>query len=349
MRRREPRDIGDAGRLRGGHGGRQPGRRLADAGHAGRLAGDADQLPRRPGDAGERRTRGRFAQWRARRRAAGLLHGHRRELPAVPPLLARRAGQGARQGGRRDGEHELHDRPPGDRERARVPDQPRRSAGGAAFHLRALADPLGAARHDRRATGRDAGRPVPRPLPGPRHGGTDDRGPGRQPRVVSPAPRRRAGGELRRAELRGQTGARVVAGAHHRRRLRPGPARALRQLLPARGDDQGRQRLPRRPARAAPDAAGHGLDRCLRPRADEPLLRARRRPRRADRLGDTADRCQDGPRDVGVACARPHPSQRVLQPALAQLLSVGFRAHELGRSRKRRGRAAVGPQHVGPV
>ena len=62
-----------------------------------------------------------------------------------------------------------------------------------------------------------------------------------------PAGRRRD--QLPGPAVPGQAGAHVVAGPDHPGRLRRGRGRHLRQLLPARRDDQGRQRLPRRPAR----------------------------------------------------------------------------------------------------
>ncbi len=55
----------------------------------------------------------------------------------------------------------------------------------------------------------------------------------------------------------------------------------------------------------------------------------------AHRLGGPGDRRQDRPGDVGVARARAHPDRRIAQPGAAQRLSVGLRAHQLGRSRGR--------------
>src|SRR5204863_196828 len=70
-------------------------RGLAAARHARRLAGDADQLPRRPRHPRQRGARRRLAQRRARRRAARLLDGNRRKLPAQGAFRPRRARGGA--------------------------------------------------------------------------------------------------------------------------------------------------------------------------------------------------------------------------------------------------------------
>ncbi len=70
------------------------------------------------GNAGLRRARGGIAQRRAQRPPGGLLDRHRRELPALAPVRARRAGDRARArlGRRRrpepSGEHQLQGRSP---------------------------------------------------------------------------------------------------------------------------------------------------------------------------------------------------------------------------------------------
>ena len=103
----------------------------------------------------------------------------------------------------------------------------------------------------------------------------------------------------------------------------------LRHLLPARRRDPRRQRLQSRPARDPPDPAGHGLDRHLRSGVHEPLKRARPQQRRRQRLRDRGDRHQDRPRDVGVARARAHRAQRIVQPDPPRQLSLGLHPHQL--------------------
>ena len=100
----------------GGCRGGQPGGRLAAAGHPRRVP-----AARRSASSAWRaracqRARGRLAQRRARGRAARLLDGDRRELPAGASVHPGRARDGERAGadGRRDafGEHDVHGRPP---------------------------------------------------------------------------------------------------------------------------------------------------------------------------------------------------------------------------------------------
>ena len=65
----------------------------------------------------------------------------------------------------------------------------------------------------------------------------------------------------------------------------------------------------------------------------EPVLRARLGQRHRARLGRAADRRQDGPGHVGVARARPRSAVGIERRAARQRLSLGLRAHELGRPR----------------
>ena len=69
----------------------------------------------------------------------------------------------------------------------------------------------------------------------------------------------------------------------------------------------------RRPARVPADAAGHRVDRRLRPGRPEPRGMRRLAARRRQRLGRPGDRRQDRPGDVGVARARAHPAARLLR------------------------------------
>ena len=69
--------------------------------------------------AGLKRERRRLASGAHSGRIEALLDRHGRELPALAPVSRRRAGDGARDGHDRDrrpgpdGEHDVHDRPPG--------------------------------------------------------------------------------------------------------------------------------------------------------------------------------------------------------------------------------------------
>ena len=170
------------------------------------------------------RVRG-LGERRASRRAARLLDGYRRELPARPSLRRRRARErvGARvRGGRRARRtDELRDRPPGPDQNDRIPQQPGRPQGGPALPLGPRAHAEQGHDHDTREVRREPRLPAAGALPGEGRARADDHRPERQPRLVPAA----AGGtrrdEPRRPGLRGPSGARVVARARARARLRP--------------------------------------------------------------------------------------------------------------------------------
>ena len=133
------------------------------AGHPGRLAEHADQLPRR-GRA--RRCRDVRVVGLAQRRALRACCAPTRPAPARascprhPSLAGERvtvSAQRERSAARRSAaQHQLHDRPPGGRQPERVPDQPRRPTRGPALQLGTLADALDGAASRRRRRPRRA-------------------------------------------------------------------------------------------------------------------------------------------------------------------------------------------------
>ncbi len=261
---------------------RQPGDRLAAAGHPGRLAEHPDQLPRRCWHRGVRRARGRLAQRLHSGRAARLLDRDRGELPAVAPLHRRRAGDRPR--------HRRHRRRDSRRARAsRSPTRPR-SARSSSRSTRATRSAI---QHYSSApsltpstvnittpakTGSTPGDLFLAPYQGEGSPGPMIAEQNGSARVVSPAARGRGRDELPGPAVRRQARADLVAGADPRGRLRPGRRRDLQHLLPARGDDPRRQRLPRRPARNPVDPGRHGLDRRVRPDPHEPARPSTARP-----------------------------------------------------------------------
>ena len=231
--RRRRRDLGRSAA-------RQPGDRLAAAGHPGRLAGDADQLPRRA------RAR-RCPTCTSSARSSGVARRARcaptRPAPARASCRAHpfRAGERVTvhahvgTGGATQPASTTftiaHQAAVSQKEFPINPGDPQR---GPALQLGAVADALDGAHHDARQARRGARRSVPRALPGPGLARADDRRSERQPRVVSPARRRAVGDELPGSAVPGQAGADVVAGTDHPGRLRRGRRRDLRQLLPPR-------------------------------------------------------------------------------------------------------------------